>query len=399
MKQLVVAILFVTALPLVLKAADNSQLILLREGRTSWNAMRAEEPGLVPDFSDARLRGMNLAGFDLKGADLTGADCENCNLADSDLAGTSLDGADLFQATLADGMLRGASMQGTNLEEAMLAGADLEGADLRGAIVRQADLSGASLRGADLRDCDLRRVNLRGADLERADLRGAYLWRSDVSYALFRNARVSSHTVLETGKAATAEWAVQHGAVFDAEAGAVAREAARIVTEGSVLQDEPAVANVVRQKIRYGQAVADAPELSYDLFQYRLLRKSVGEWNRMRKEKSELKIRLSGAVFNHKVLDDVNLAKAELQGAEFKGSDLVGANLRCADLSGANFREADLSDADLSDTDLRGAYLWRSNLSWVRLAGAVVNGETIVETGSPASEEWAEKYGARYSAE
>jgi len=399
MKQIVVAILGIAALPLALEAADNSQLILLREGRTSWNAMRAEDPVLAPDFSDARLRGMNLAGFDLKGADLSGANCENCNLADSFLAGTVLDGADFFQATLADAVLRGASMQEANLEEAMLTGADLEGADLRGAVVRQADLSGASLKGTDLRDTDMRRVNLQGADLEGADLRGAYLWRSDVSYASFRNAKVSSHTVMETGKAATAEWAVKHGAVFDVEAGALAREAARVVTEGSVLSDEPAVANVVRQKIRYGQAVADAPELSYDLFQYRLLRKSVSDWNRMRRENRALKVRLSGAIFNHKVLDDANLGGADLQGAEFKGGDLVGADLRGADLSGANLREADLSDADLSDADLRGAYLWRANLSWVRLAGAVVNGETIVETGSPASEEWAEKYGARYSAE
>ncbi|TNJ36077.1 pentapeptide repeat-containing protein [Prosthecochloris vibrioformis] len=399
MKLFTKAILLVAAFPLVSMASDDAQLLMLREGRVSWNAMRDEASVLVPDFSDARLRGMDLAGFDLSRADLSGADCENCNLADCDLDGAKLDGADFFQATLVDAVLRRASLQGANLEETLLSGADLEGADLRGATLRQADLSGASLRGADLRDSDMRRVNLRGADLEGADLRGAYLWRSDVSYASFRNARVASHTVLETGRFATVEWAGKHGAVFDAEAGIVAREAAMEATEGSVMQDEPADANVVRQKIRYGQPVAEAPELAYDLFQYRLLRKNVSDWNRMRRENTGVKVRLSGAELNHKVLDDVNLVRADLQGVEFKGGDLVGADLRGANLSGANLREADLSDADLGDADLRGAYLWRANLSWARLVGAVVNSETIVETGRPASVEWAEKYGAKYSAE
>jgi hypothetical protein len=64
----------------------------------------------------------------------------------------------------------------------------------------------------------------------------------------------------------------------------------------------------------------------------------------------------------------VNLAQADLRGADLKGATLNEADLSIADLRGADLREARLTEAVLAGADLRGANLTNSWLARADLA-------------------------------
>lgn len=107
------------------------------------------------------------------------------------------------------------NLQQADLKGRMLAYADLDHADLVGASLRGTDLSQAVLRHALLTGADLRTANLDRADLRDADLRGATLLRANIDRARFDGAIVSSGTVLDSGRNATASWAAEKRAIFD----------------------------------------------------------------------------------------------------------------------------------------------------------------------------------------
>jgi hypothetical protein len=69
-------------------------------------------------------------------------------------------------------------------------------------------------------------------------------------------------------------------------------------------------------------------------------------------------VNLSGAD-----LKDANLSGADLKGANLSGADLKGANLSGADLDSANLSGADLDSANLSGADLRSANLERAKFN------------------------------------
>ncbi|WP_321419211.1 pentapeptide repeat-containing protein [uncultured Desulfobacter sp.] len=125
--------------------------------------------------------------------------------------------------------------------------------------------------------------------------------------------------------------------------------------------------------------------ITFDTEQFDLLMKCSGqkdmtEWNAWRKHNPDRPV----------LLQNSNLEKAYLRGADLHGADFRRANLRGADLSGAKLcdgsrRWADLSGADLREadlclTDFRGAnllganfsraYLYYTNLSWTDLSFA-----------------------------
>lgn len=93
--------------------ANDAHLAVLKQGVDAWNAWRATQADARPDFSNANLRGRDLANIDLLGADLR----------KTDLRGTILRGAALNVADLA----------GANFFKAVLDGANLSGANLIGA--------------------------------------------------------------------------------------------------------------------------------------------------------------------------------------------------------------------------------------------------------------------------
>jgi hypothetical protein len=111
--------------------ANDEHVALLKQGVTTWNKWRRENPNILPDLDRA----------DLRQASLGGANFTEASLGWAILGGASLDGANLTQASLDVANLTQASLGGANLTEAHLGGANLT----------QADLSGANLTGADLR--------------------------------------------------------------------------------------------------------------------------------------------------------------------------------------------------------------------------------------------------------
>ncbi len=374
---------------------DRQQFEVLQQGVDAWNRMRQASLHDTVDLSDAVLKGKNLRGADFRGANLQRADFESADLSKARLDGADLTGTLLYQAFANDASFTNAVCIDACMEESACSGADFRNAVLDGAVIKQADFSDAILNGASFREADLRDTDFRGADLSNADLSGAYLWRADLSFAGFDGAVISNRTVLESGSSGSEAWAEKHQAryVYE-EQNASFRQLSS--DRSQTLLDEPLPVNTVVQKIMFGERLDKADKLSYDIFQFKLLKKNISRWNSMRVRQPETPVRLSSADLSRKVLDGADLHDADLSRSLLKGTDLVEADLRGADLSGCNLRQADLTHADLSGADLRGAYLWRANCSWTLFTNAIVDASTILDTGRHATREWAERNGAIY---
>jgi hypothetical protein len=107
----------------------------------------------------------------------------------------------------------------------------------------------------------------------------------------------------------------------------------------------------------------------------KLLKQSVGKWNKWREENSDIRPNLSNA----------DLSNADLSGADLSGADLNGANMSLADLSDANLSgaeliSADLSSTDLSNADLSNADLTNTDLTNTDLGGANLNSANLSST-------------------
>jgi hypothetical protein len=70
----------------------------------------------------------------------------------------------------------------------------------------------------------------------------------------------------------------------------------------------------------------------------------------------------------------IDLANAQLDGAELTNAEFRGANFTDARLRGAFFTEANLSGAHLNGADLSGAYFGNTNLTEARIEGAHLKG-------------------------
>jgi len=104
--------------------------------------------------------------------------------------------------------------------------------------------------------------------------------------------------------------------------------------------------------------------------QLAILEQGVDAWNQWRAENPGIRIDLKGAKIRHKQLDNINLAKADLQQANLSFSQLKGANLAFANLENAILSYANLAGAKLSATHLGNAYLEDAILTNAKLQGA-----------------------------
>jgi hypothetical protein len=138
--------------------ANSEHLSKLRQGVSTWNRWRAQNPDVQPD----------LEGAELSGCDLSKADLQRANLVAADLTEASLYEADLREADL-----RRANLARANLCSAYLWGADLQDAKLERANLREASLNGAYLNGTNLRGADLTGANLDDVHDDGADWEGA----------------------------------------------------------------------------------------------------------------------------------------------------------------------------------------------------------------------------------
>ena len=105
-----------------------------------------------------------------------------------------------------------------------------------------------------------------------------------------------------------------------------------------------------------------------------ILKKDVGEFNKLR---IDLK-------FEHIDLKSANLRGADLKSANLRGTNLSGADLKDANLVDANLKSANLVDADLSGADLKsadlsGAKLKSANLVNTDLSGAKLKSANLVD--------------------
>ena len=159
---------------------------MLKQGVTTWNAWREENPNIRPDLSGANLSRARLGDANLGGANLGNADLRGANLDKANLSKARLGDANLTRVNLSGADLSGASLVRANLTRADLSGADLTGAsllraNLGGSKLSEARLGGTKLVHANLRGSYLIRANLSGADLESATLVDTNLTGADLT--------------------------------------------------------------------------------------------------------------------------------------------------------------------------------------------------------------------------
>jgi uncharacterized protein YjbI with pentapeptide repeats len=191
--------------------ADKEHLKIIRQGVAAWNKWRKNNPGLIPDLTQARLVKADLTKANLSHAHLLWANLFGANLTKANLAKAMLDYADLTGADLLWADLFGANLFDANLFEARLLWADLTEANLSHAHLLSANLSEANLTKANLHEAMLREANLWkailtqailtqarllwanlfGANLTKANLQGANLTGADLSEARLYEADLS----------------------------------------------------------------------------------------------------------------------------------------------------------------------------------------------------------------
>lgn len=131
--------------------ANKEHLKIIRRGAEAWNAWRRQNPGILPELSQADLakavlRDANLRNADLVEANLSGAELFQSDLWGADLRDTNVRDADLFFANCTETKLirsdlRGASLMGTGLIATDLNGADLTATQMGWTILADVDLS------------------------------------------------------------------------------------------------------------------------------------------------------------------------------------------------------------------------------------------------------------------
>ena len=106
--------------------ANEEHVRILLNSVTGFNAWRADNPDIMPDFYHANLGGANLSGANLSGAILTNAKLTNANFTNANLTDANLSGADLTSANFTNADLINANLGGANFSNAKLAGSRLD---------------------------------------------------------------------------------------------------------------------------------------------------------------------------------------------------------------------------------------------------------------------------------
>lgn len=311
-------------------------------------------------FTDADLRGAELAKVDLSHDDLVGADLRLAQLS----------GATLHKVRLSNANLRAARMANANLEEAVLRSADLSAADLTKAVLERADLSAAQLCYAWLVNASLQNANLARANLQSANLTNTNLQHASLSIAdLSRSSLVSAKLQHANLSGANLSGANLAGAdLSEAElAGAICIEAN---FAGCVLSDKQiaAVEQLAGATLPGGEIVVlldgyYKTRLSTELMPYLRFAQLSGTFEEVGLVGADLFGAHLNGLFARVDLSQANLSYARLSGTfsrtEFRAADLSNARLRGdfarSNFSEANFHNADLRDVSFVNTDLRGA--------------------------------------------
>jgi uncharacterized protein YjbI with pentapeptide repeats len=133
--------------------ANLEHLKILKQGVSTWNKWREENPEGKIDLSNASLVGANLSRSDFGKVNLGGV-----NLKEADLGETLLDNANFENADLRAARLCSAFLRDANLTAANLYYADLRAADLSAARLDHADFTLVCTNGTRFGDNDLSTV-------------------------------------------------------------------------------------------------------------------------------------------------------------------------------------------------------------------------------------------------
>jgi uncharacterized protein YjbI with pentapeptide repeats len=170
-------------------------LELLNSGVKNWNHWRAQNPGIQPNLTGAKLRNRQFENINFRGVNLKNAVLCGSVLSKANLHGALFDGANLTDSYLNTSDLSSASLRECKCTRTIMWGSDLTEAILDGAEGEKQEFRGANLTRASLRDVAARHANFEDATLERTDLSGATLYKAnfrnaDCTEAIFREASV-----------------------------------------------------------------------------------------------------------------------------------------------------------------------------------------------------------------
>ena len=261
---------------------------------------------LRPLLDNVRWNQADLTGAHMPGADLGGAILTNTLMVDTDLSGACLadavlTGVALIRTSLEHVNGAGVSLSGVVTEGTRLRGARLDGARMVGALFSNVELSEASLVGADLRSSEWIDVTLvGGVDFSGADLRNAVLSQEDARGVVLVGAQLTNAVLAGTNL-----------------------EGANL--EGANLLGVDLTLAIYSRDTRWPSG-----------FEHRTV-DALGP-----------ETELVGFVFpDGHPARNVDLSRANLQGARWLNADLSEANL-----SGVNLLQANISGADMSDANL-----------------------------------------------
>lgn len=154
---------------------NEAHLDLIKRGVRAWNEWRKRHPDIIPDLSEAALRGEDLYGVNFSNTDLRGANFSETDLTRADFIGANLSDANFTKAILHEAFLWEANLTEANLTEANLYRAELIGANLIGADLTKANLHRAELIGANLIRASLIQTIALETNFKQAILTGACL--------------------------------------------------------------------------------------------------------------------------------------------------------------------------------------------------------------------------------
>jgi TIR domain/Pentapeptide repeats (8 copies) len=152
----------------------------LKEGVNAWNTWRHKND-VIPDLSDADLKGCILRGANLSHANLSEADLDGSRLNNASLERANLYYANLSRADLSNANLTGAELHEAKLDHGNLSSTNLSGARLEAVTITLANMSNVNLRDAVLGFTILRQSKLGGADMTDAFLEGVVFADIDLS--------------------------------------------------------------------------------------------------------------------------------------------------------------------------------------------------------------------------
>lgn len=128
--------------------ANSEHVNKIKDGVSSWNKWREENPDIEPDLGWANLVSLDLSNVQLSNSNLKLAFCRDSNFTNADFSDANLYGTNFQNAALRDANFENANLEGAHITNADLTGANLRGVNLKLANFDGSDLSGVNLLGA-----------------------------------------------------------------------------------------------------------------------------------------------------------------------------------------------------------------------------------------------------------